>query len=365
MTTPQTNAEITEKWGRPLVALVCDTCDWNYLVASLPSRMQCPHCFTGTLETFELDADKFPTVAPPEEILPFRVSKPDIPKLLPRFVEDIPFPSLDLNPITFNQRARKVYLPIWLVDGTVKAQWQVEVGYPYQVESYESRYSNGQWQSRQVKETRTEWEKRVGQLRRSYDNVTAPALDEHNTLVQYLGTFNEVPIRAYTPDSIDGVFVRLPNRSPEDVLPYAQEGFRERAEVDIKDATEASSLRGFQWQAGYQNLHWTKRLIPVVMSYYLDDDKQARMVLINAVTGHIAGEKRASMRRARRFTFIGFAIAALIASVAISIILADPTLDDIAALLALVASGVGFGALIPAFRVWRFNDAQEKWGTYS
>lgn len=366
MTTPQapmSSNDVFSKWGRQLVPLVCDHCDWNYVSTSASNNEKCPHCFIGTLTRFELDEDKLPTVAPPEEVMPFRVPATAMPGIIEKFTEEIPFPSLSLNAIALTKRARKVYLPIWLVDGTVRAIWEAEAGYPYNVESFRSRYSGGQWQSQKVHEKRTEWEERIGQLRRHYDNITAPALEEHNALMTYLGPFQQTPIEAYTPDSIEGVLVRLPNRSPDDALPDAQINFRQRALQDVTQATEAERLRGFNWKAGYQNLHWTQRLIPVVMSYYLDDDKTPRIVLVNAVTGHIAGEKRGSMRRARRITLIGFAVAAIVASVAIGSALINPERDDIAAISAIIAALITFAALVPLIQVWRFNDRQEKWET--
>ena len=71
-------------------------------------------------------------------------------------------------------------VPVWLVDGEVQAEWRAEAGYHYQVVSHQDRYEDrrGGWSSREVKETRTRWEPRLGRLKRAYQNLRAPALEE-------------------------------------------------------------------------------------------------------------------------------------------------------------------------------------------
>ena len=47
-------------------------------------------------------------------------------------------------------------------------------------------------------ETRVRWEPRVGRLNRAYENVAAPALDDHRALMARLGNLNlsSAPITA-------------------------------------------------------------------------------------------------------------------------------------------------------------------------
>lgn len=352
---------LRDDWGLDMVALVCNHCDWNYLSVTDHPRL-CPHCFIGELATFDADDNNLPELGAPELVIDYRIDHARLSNIIQYFAEEIPYPPRDLTSENMISRAKRVYLPMWLADATVKATWEAQAGYPYQVESHTSSYQSGQWVSRKVYETRTDWEKRVGQLNRVYDNIPAPALAEHHQLLEHLGDYKLEEAHPYSAENVREALVRLPNRNTEDALTDAQENFRYRAAQDIKQATEADNIRAFTWRAGYQNLHWTQLLLPVFMTYYNDDDNKRRVVFINGYTGHPSGAKRGSMLRARQRTFIGLAITALVAIAAVILVLIRPDLDDIAALLAIVAVFIGIGALVPVFQVWRFNDHQEKWG---
>lgn len=355
MTTPDNT--IQSMWGLDLVAIACGHCGWTYLSTDSSTRL-CPHCSKGKLETFELDDEHMTRLAPPELVLQYRIGREQMKQIVNQFTEGIPFPPHDLNAKNLSERVKRVYLPMWLVDGAVSAQWQAQAGYDYQVESHKSSYSGGQWRTKKVYETRVEWEDRIGQLERSYDNISAPALDEHGKLMRQLGAYKVKNAEAYSAEPIRRAMVRLPNRSTEDAFREAQEGFRTRASEDVKQATEAENIRDFDWDANYSQLNWTQLLLPVYMSYYEDDDGSRRVVIINGDSGQPSGERRGSMRRAMRLMFIGLSITAIVAVVAVVIVLTDPLLDDFAATAAIIAGIIGIASLIPVAQVWRFNNSQ-------
>ncbi|MEM9950436.1 MAG: hypothetical protein AAF846_02455 [Chloroflexota bacterium] len=352
MTTPET---LQTMWGLDLFPMACNHCGWAYLTADNNTRL-CPHCSKGTLEQFELDEDKMTRLAPPELILQYRVGREQMNRIVNSFADGIPLPPHDLNAESLSERVQRVFLPMWLVDGAVQAQWRAQAGYDYQVESHKSSYANGQWRTQKVYETRVEWEDRMGQLQRTYDNINAPALDEHGQLMRQLGRYPVKEAESYSVDPIRRALIRLPNRSTEDAFREAQEGFRHQAADDVKQATESENIRDFKWEATYSNLHWTQLLLPVYMSYYQDDDGERRVVIINGYTGQPSGERRASMKRALRLMTIGLSITAVVAVIAVAIVLSNPEFDDVAALAAIIAGGIGIASLIPVAQVWRFNN---------
>ena len=104
------------------------------------------------------------------------------------FRASIPFAPADLNPRRLAGRLRRTYVPMWLVDGGVGAHWQAELGYDYDVVSYQDRFSDtAGWESHEVTETRVRWEQRVGQLSRAYQNIPAPALEGFGLWRERLG----------------------------------------------------------------------------------------------------------------------------------------------------------------------------------
>lgn len=346
-------------WELDLVALVCDYCDWNYLSVDGSTRL-CPHCSQGKLQQFETDAEHFIRLAPPELILQYRIGREGMKKLIGQFTMGIPFPPSDLNADALLERAQKVFLPQWLVDGNVQAQWRAEVGFQYQVESHKSSYQRGQWHTQKVYETKLEWEKRVGQLERDYDNINAPALDEHGQLMRQLGRYDIALAEKYSNEALRQALIRLPNRSTDDAFGDAKEQFRIRASEDIKTATESENVRDFRWKARYANLNWTQMLLPVYMTYYQDDEGKRRVVFVNGSSGQASGERRGSMKRAQQMTMRGLFITALIIAIAIVIAILNPLWDDIAAILAIIGTIIGIGSIIPVVQVWRFNSQQDR-----
>ena len=97
-----------------------------------------------------------------------------------------------LRAATLQSRLQKLYLPRWLVDGDVQAEWQADAGFDYQVVSHQDRFdeTKGDWQSEQLTETRVRWEPRLGRLQRHYDNVAAPAIEEDGALQKAIGDYD-------------------------------------------------------------------------------------------------------------------------------------------------------------------------------
>ncbi|MGB7339094.1 MAG: hypothetical protein WBC91_09405 [Phototrophicaceae bacterium] len=354
MTTPET---IQTTWGLDLSSMVCDHCGWNYLTLDNSVRL-CPHCSKGKLEPFDTDDVRMTSIAAPELILQYRVGREQMTRIVAQFTDEIPYPPHDLNASNLSERIQRVFLPMWLVDGAVQADWQAQAGYDYEVESHKSSYNNGQWRSQKVTETRVEWEERIGKLSRHYDNISAPALDEHAQLMRQLGRYDIKQAESYAKDALRTALIRLPNRSTDDAFIEAQEGFRLRAAEDVKQATESENIRNFRWQATYDDLHWTQLLLPVYMSFYQDDEGERRVVIINGYSGQSFGERRGSMRRAQRLMFMGLAFTAIVAIIAVIVVLSNPQWDDLAATAAIIAGIVGIASLIPVAQVWRFNNTQ-------
>jgi len=350
---------LRNSWGFEPVALVCENCDWSYLSTDANAGL-CPHCSKAKLQAFELDDSNLPSIASPELMLGYRIGQEQMNRIALQFIKQIPFPPHDLTAGNMGERVQRVFIPMWLVDAQVNANWEAQAGYDYQVESHKSNYSNGQWRTQKVYETRMDWEDRAGQLMRQYDNISAPALEVHQRLIQKLGRYAINDAEQYSKDALRRALIRLPDRSTEDAFSEAQENFRLRAADDVKKATDAKNIRHFQWQAKYDNVHWTQLLLPVFMTYYADDSGKRRVVYINGATGQVSGERRGSMKRAQRLMMTGLTITAVMVAIAIGIMLFNPDYDDAVAIVAIIAAIAGIGSLIPVIHVWQFNSREER-----
>jgi hypothetical protein len=104
-------------------------------------------------------------------------------------------------------------------------------------------------------------------------------------------------------------------------------------------------------------------LLPVFVSYYLDDDERPQPVFIHGQTGKMLAPRRASMKKARRTALIMIVIAGAVFGLSLlaglgSLIL--PLLWVVAGLGLILAVIIGMLTLTPLVTVWQFNRSQTR-----
>jgi hypothetical protein len=329
--------------------------------------LRCPHCFAAAL-TFVPEpqgglAEKLAYTSPPELVLPFSLSPERLSQAIATFARGIPFAPPDLNPKSLAARMKRVFLPQWLVDASLRATWQADMGFNYEVVSHQDRFSDsgGGWRSQEVKETRIRWEPRLGQLERVFPNLTAPALETHARLRGLVGDFDPATAQPYQSQMASTSFVRLPDRSPEDAWPDVLPGLQAAAALQCQQACSADHQRDFRWQPEITGRNWTLLLRPLYTTYYLDDHNQPQPVIINGQTGQASGVRRSSMKRAQRTALIILVIAVVLFAISAILALAGiavPPLLPLGGVGVLMAVLVALGAVIPLALVWQYNRSQ-------
>jgi len=356
---------LADTWKTYLEAAVCEQCDWSYLLPSGALPVVCPHCFQASLTGIAEDTVTELYSRPPELVLPFTLPTENVTANIQQFARRIWFAPRDLTPENLQTRLQRVYLPMWLVDSDVRATWQAEVGFDYNVVSHQDSFdqNRGGWVSREVTETRVRWEPRVGRLTRTYANTAAPALEEHFVLQKRLGQFNLNAAQAYEADGIANSFVRLPNRLRSDAWPDAIPPLQTNAAEECRRACNADHFRQFRWKANYDNLNWTLLLLPMFTTYYLDDNETPQPVLIHGQSGRISGPQRASMKWAQQtaLMILGVAIVIFVLSLLVGGIglLAESPLLALGVMGLIVAIGIGLLAIAPIVIAWQFNRANK------
>jgi hypothetical protein len=364
--------DVTAVWGAPLTAIHCAHCGEAHLVTKVPSR--CPFCLKGPVEPQ-------PAYLPeesPEQAVDYQVSKTELRAVLERWLKSIWFRPGDMKADAMAQRAQRYLVPLWLVDGQVQAAWRADVGFDYQVVSSQDRYQNGAgWSSREVQETRVRWEPRVGRLERRYENLPAPALDDHRKLMGRLGEYNLSQRTAYAPEAASDaeatgtVAVRIPTLEPEAAWPGAQTAFVHAAWAECQQAAGADHIRDFTIDAQYSGLNWTLLLLPAYVTWY-EESGQVWPVFVNGQIGHVSGVRRASARKARITSLVVGAIALLLIMLGGLLSLAGllfPPLIAIGGVILLAGVVPALLAPIPVIAVWAYNrrsvsdkeDSHEPW----
>jgi hypothetical protein len=355
-------------WAKSGTQVACSTCQAVYLdFASSPRRM-CPNCLNPGLLDIQEDERTTP-LDPPELILPFSVQEEQISQALQKFAAGIPYPPQDLNAGTLTSRLVPVYLPLWLVDARVEAQWQAEVGFDYEVVSHREHFNqnSGTWITQEIKEKRIRWEPRLGNLSRKYENIPAPALEHERKLQAITGGLELTSARPYRPDDLqDNCFLALPNRHQSDAWSEAVLEIQKIAAEECRQATDADHQRNFKWQPQFPERNWTLFLRPVYSSYYLDDDGMPQPVLINGVSGQLTGKRKASFKHAQAQAMNILIVAAIIFMIGLllgGVGLIFPPLLVAGGFLLVAGTFTALGALVPLIHVWQFNQQTRTQGS--
>ncbi len=346
--------ETAALWGAALQAAGCPKCGVAHLVPAERLNASCPNCLAAKLTPQPARLHS----APPELYLPFALTSAQVQNALANWARGIWLQPDDLKPQTLLSRLTKTYLPLWLVDGQVIGSWQAQVGYDYQVASSQESYASGQWQTHKVTETRIRWEPRAGLVDRAYQNVVAPALEEHERLMAQLGQYPINQATAYSPAALKEAAVRAPSLLPDAAWPIARAGLDHHAADDCQTAAAAQHIDQFKLQAEYQNHHWTQLLLPIYTTAYRDDEGRVIPILINGHTGKVAGKLRSSPKKGWLWTgaITALALAGFVFAVLITLAGAVfPPLVLVGGLLILLSLGLGLIAPVPAIYVWRKN----------
>jgi hypothetical protein len=336
----------------------CDVCNWSFLTTQ-ESPGICPHCYAGKLEKV-INEKLGELLQPPELLLPRKIKDDEVVMLLQKFVTGFLFTPADLTSNNLRTRARILYYPKWLVDVDVQTIWKAEVGFDYSVLSHRDEYDENKagWSTREVTEDRIRWEVRTGKLNRTYTNIRAPAMDEQVGLDRRLGNYDLDKALPYDPPIIGDGFICIPNRSLEDAWQDAVPAIQSAAALECQQAAGANHIRGFQWDPVYLNQNWTMLLLPFISTYYLDDDSIPQGVIINARTGSLSGQKKASMKRAKcaAWWILGGGVLVFLLSVFFLLgSLISPPLAVVGGIGLFVTIVICTFALVPPAIVWKTN----------
>jgi hypothetical protein len=352
--------DLISVWGTDVGIFVCEACDWSFLMPGEKSSHQCPHCFQNQLSPTTGHLEELPYIFPPELMLVFTLANEEIEESIGQFTRGIPFPPRDLTPKNLISRTRANYLPMWLVDVDVNASWSGEAGFNYEVVSHQDRYDDrrGGWKSNEVKETRTRWELRSGVLSRNYQNIPAPALEGGKKIFEIIGGFDLRKTVTFEVGALDNSYIRLPNRIPEDAWCDAKPHLLSTVSDDCRKAADADYLRQFTWNPEFNNLNWTLLLLPVISTYYCDDEGEIIPVNLHGQTGQISGRRYASKFKAQRTSLIILTISIILFIFSLLLALGSillPVILVLGMLSFLISLLVGISSIIPIAMVWNFN----------
>jgi len=334
-------------WGTDHQPMGCPHCHRVFLVIPEKNGMRCPFCGVSSLES--QPARMRP--AEPEKVLPFKVSQHQLQSIYQDFTSGIWIKLPDFTPENLLARSVPVFWPLWMVDCDIDGHWQMEAGFDYQVESSKDYYASGRWQSRKQIETKIRWEPRLGEISYHVDNITIPALEEHENRLLMTGGYHLDRASGFNPEHLGSAVMEVPDLPPENAWPVAKPRVDQVVGEVSAQAADAQHSRNFAIKADYSHLNWTQFYLPLYATCYEDDDGNPQIVIVNGSTGAIHGPRLASPKRGRRIAgIVAAAAVALLLLTLIGVLLSSafPPAGIIAALLGVLGFGTGIAAIIPA-----------------
>lgn len=296
------------QWQLPHNVLDCDRCDALFLhpIDDLP--WSCPLCGYEQFTEVQVEVDAL-LAHEPELVVPFAEDDGRFRTALAEFRQSLRLPPVDFMVEQVHSRTMRLFWPMWLVDADVKSQWQAEAGFDYDAMSYGERFAEGKWRSTQTRERRVRWEPRLGKLTRRYHNQASPAIDEHLDIVRWLGQYDVAMARPFNSQAVERELIRLPTRTPQDAWPSAEPEFQKSAAEECQMAAGAHHIRLFKWAPTFTNHGWSQMLLPLLATYYIDDEGTKCLVLLHGQTGKLVGTRRASVKRGQRMALATFGVA--------------------------------------------------------
>lgn len=270
-------------WKAEKRAVKCQSC--QAITVFDPSRVAQRCEFCGSAQIVPYEEIKAPIS--PEGLLPFTVPEATVRESLRTWYGNRWFAPNRLKRAAMTDTVRGVYLPYWTFDAQVHADWQAESGYYYYVtESY--RDANGNTQTRQVQHIR--WEPSSGMLDHFFDDELVPATRGADP--DLLPKIEPFPTKQLTPYAASYVAGWPVEQYQIDLIAAAQAA-RSRMEAKMQSMC-ASQVPGdthqnLQVQADFSGQTFKHLLLPVWLVSF-DYGARSFQVLVNGVTGQVAGK---------------------------------------------------------------------------
>ena len=290
-------------WQAARKTVRCQSC--HAISVFDPARMaqNCDFCGSPSIVPYT----KTRNAIYPESLLPFTVSESQVRESIRQWYASRWFAPNKLKKAALTDKVGGVYLPYWTFDAKVFARWTAEAGHYY----YETRTVRRNGRTETVQERKVRWVPAAGQLSTAFDDeLVAATQGIHAALLRKVEPFPTSDLKPYDRGYVSGWVVE---QYQLDLVGAAE---RSRAEMDAKvhaacgRDVPGDTYRNLQVAATYTDQTFKHTLLPVWLLTY-DYGRKSYQVVVNGVTGSIAGEQPYSWIKIF-FAVLAFIIVALV-----------------------------------------------------
>jgi predicted RNA-binding Zn-ribbon protein involved in translation (DUF1610 family) len=281
-------------------AVQCQSCKAITLFEATRVAQRCDFCGSSSIVPYE----KTRNAIRPESLVPFRVSESSVRESMRRWYGSRWFAPNRLKRAAFTDTVRGIYVPYWTFDARVHARWTAEAGHHY----YETQRVNG----KDVVVQKVRWVHADGELTEVFDDeLVAATQGVHPKLLREVQPFPTTELKPYDPGYVSGWVVEQYQIDLVAAAAHARDVFDAKVHAACARAVPGDTHRNLVVDSTLSDQTFKHVLLPVWLLSYTYG-RRAFQVVVNGVTGAIAGE--------RPWSWIKIAFAVLLALIAIAIL---------------------------------------------
>ena len=270
-------------WGIERQVSHCKSCGGELSLPEGSLTTTCLFCGSNQVNIISVQQE----VLRPRFLVPFKISPEQIKSIVKAWLGKGWYHPTSLVDNPYSPQLFGVYLPFWLFNASINANWRAEVGYLRTERHYNSHTKK--WETR----TRTVWVPENGEVNLDIDDLTIPGTSNeriNQKNLRKIYPFSMDDLIEYAPDYLAGWRANAYEVSLSDAWTIGKRNIREKAKTACYSAISSNRVRNFNMDADFSDETWRYILLPVYLSSYRYDEKVYQM-MINGQTGAIAGTK--------------------------------------------------------------------------
>ncbi|MEO0446055.1 MAG: zinc ribbon domain-containing protein [Verrucomicrobiota bacterium] len=269
-------------WETPKHTVRCRSCEAITVFDAQKVGKSCDFCGSPEL----LDYEEIEAPVRPESLLPFTIGRERVYEIIKTWLDSHWLAPSNLRAKGLVDTTHGVYLPYWTFDSEVDCRWTAESGdYYYVTRSVRDSQGN----TRQVRERRVRWYPSSGRLQHAFDDHLIPA--SRGVEAPHLRKVEPFPTEDLVPYDTGYVTGWDIEHYQVILLEAAEQAHTEKTNVLTDLASRrvpGDTHRNLRVHPKFSRETFKHILVPVwILTYQYGS--QSFQVVVNAVTGNIAG----------------------------------------------------------------------------
>jgi DNA-directed RNA polymerase subunit RPC12/RpoP len=266
-------------WGIERKSIHCASCQAVFSAQEGELSTTCPFCGSNRVSTQAAMHD----FIRPGHMIPFGIDRDQCRTLVKTWLGKGWMHPSDLRKTDAIGSFAGTYLPFWIFDAHIDAQWKAQVGY----EETKRVYRDGKWET----ETEIRWQWESGRVHLPIHNLLVYGTSKlSKVLLERLYPFDLSQLAEYESGYLAGWQAQAYDIGLKPAWEVGKDRMRDKAKDACYDDIPTSHVRNFSMTADFGEERWRYVLLPVYLATYAFQNETYH-VMVNGQTGAVAGQK--------------------------------------------------------------------------